>query len=70
MSIILESPGGDIAIVKENDGASGDGFKKTFTLKEFTNKNAAGTWTIHVADDAKFDTGALKSWSLSITTGE
>lgn len=67
VSIILEGPSGEIAIVKEADGASGEGFKKQLVLEQFKGKMAKGTWTLHVADESRYDSGELKGWTLTIT---
>jgi subtilisin-like proprotein convertase family protein len=35
-------------------------------LSRFDGKNAKGTWVLWVTDDARYDTGRLNSWSISI----
>lgn len=67
VSIILEGPNGEIAIVKEADGKSGENFSEKITLEQFNGRAAAGTWKLYVSDESRYDTGKLNNWSLTIT---
>ena len=42
-------------------------FKPEGSLASFNGKNATGTWTLEVADDAGGDTGTLNGWSITFT---
>jgi hypothetical protein len=45
-------------------------FKPEGLLADFHGENPNGTWKLRVTDDAGNDVGALKSWSLAITSHE
>lgn len=63
----LISPGGNIAILRDNVGGSTSG---TTTDRIFTNAldgiAAAGTWTLRVNDTAGLDTGTLQDFQLTV----
>ncbi len=42
-------------------------FKPEGSLASFNGKNATGTWTLEVTDDAGGDTGTLNGWSITFT---
>ncbi|MEZ4227115.1 MAG: proprotein convertase P-domain-containing protein [Polyangiaceae bacterium] len=64
---LVRQGGGEI-VLHERDGGSANDLKKTYSVTAFDGQDAAGTWTLVVADRAKTDTGTLNSWSLDITT--
>ncbi len=64
----LVRQGGGEVVLQERDGGSADDLKKTFSVTAFDGQDAAGTWTLVVADRAGADTGKLNSWQLDITT--
>ena len=51
-------------------GSSGDsgGVHRTFDVPGFVGEDAAGSWTLTVADDAARDVGTLDSWSIQVAT--
>ena len=67
LNVILESPTGDIVIIQEADGKSGENLKKTVEVNQVVGKKAQGAWKLHVSDESRYDVGKLKSWSLTIT---
>lgn len=68
LSIILEGPNGDLAIVKENDDSDGDDLKRSFTITNFDGKLAKGEWNLYISDEAKFDEGKLIEASITLTS--
>ena len=68
LDVILQSPTGEIAIVKEAGFDSSKSFTKTISLYEFNGLPAEGTWSLIVSDGAAEDEGVLKTWSLALET--
>lgn len=68
LRVKLVGPGGQEVTLHERDGGSADDLKKTFAVTAFDGSDAAGTWTLVVADEAISDKGTLNAWSLDITT--
>lgn len=67
LDIILINPKGEIAVVREADGESGQGIQETFVIEDFNGVNAAGEWTLDVSDNSRRDEGILNIWTLEIT---
>ena len=57
---------GKTATVWEKAGGRADGLSERLALSDFDGQAAAGTWTLHVVDTAKVDTGTVESWALEI----
>lgn len=68
VEIVLESPTGDIAIIKEKNFQEGTEFNQTIDVTNFAGATASGTWTLYVSDAYAGDTGTLNSWGLNITS--
>ncbi len=68
LRVTLVGPEGQTAVLHDRDGGSADDLKQTFTVTAFDGREAAGTWRLIVADEAKLDTGNLNSWKLSLTS--
>jgi hypothetical protein len=66
VSVILESPSGDIAILKETGSDSEDNIVETFVVDEFEGLEASGTWTLYVSDEARYDEGTLNEWGMEL----
>ncbi|WP_202617505.1 Ig-like domain-containing protein, partial [Roseimaritima sediminicola] len=45
-------------------------FRPEGNLSDFDGEDPNGTWTLRVLDDFAFDTGTLRSWTLSISTND
>ncbi len=69
LDVILESPDGDLFIVREADGEQGENLVFEANVEDFKGKEARGTWKLNVSDNARFDDGELNSWSLSFGEG-
>lgn len=67
LNIVLENPQGDLYIVADSADPAGDFSSQTLVIDEFNGTQAQGTWTLHVWDDSKYDSGTLNSWTLEIT---
>ncbi|XXF76215.1 M4 family metallopeptidase [Myxococcaceae bacterium GXIMD 01537] len=67
LTVTLTSPSGKSAVVHNRTGGSTDNVTGSFDLSAFAGEKAQGEWTLTVKDNAKRDTGTLKSWGLSIT---
>lgn len=60
--------GADTITLHANTGGSQDNLNvMSFALPALTGKALAGTWTLKVTDNARIDTGTLKTWSLDVT---
>jgi len=44
-------------------------FRPEMALSAYKNLNAFGTWKLVITDMARYDTGTLVNWSLTVTTG-
>lgn len=64
----LVGPGGQEVVLHDRDGGSADDLEQTFVVTAFDGQDAAGTWTLVVADEAGSDEGTLSSWKLELTT--
>jgi subtilisin-like proprotein convertase family protein len=67
LKVKLVGPSGTTVVLHDRDGGSADHLQKTFTVAGFDGQDAAGTWTLVVADEAAADTGTLNSWKLTLT---
>ncbi len=61
------SKGGVSKTVHNREGGSDDDINKTFNLDEFNGQEMSGTWSLHVQDLARLDTGKVDGWTLKIT---
>ena len=68
LKVKLVGPGGQEALLHDRDGGSADDLVQTFAVTAFDGQDAAGTWTLVVADEAGSDVGTLNSWKLAVTT--
>jgi hypothetical protein len=66
LKVVLTHNGTE-AVLWNREGGSDDDIQQTFKPEDFTGMDAAGTWTLHVVDEASIDTGALNSWAIVIT---
>ena len=64
LAIALVHAGAD-ALIYQGSG-SGRDLRETFTTTAFAGADAAGQWTLRVADNADDDEGKLVSWGLTI----
>jgi hypothetical protein len=64
--IVTLSNGTTTVTLHNKTGGGTDNLVKTYSRPEFNGLNAAGTWTLKVADRDARDVGTLRSWSLSI----
>ncbi len=65
--VSLISPAGTEVILHNREGGSANDINQTYTLTDFNGQTAAGTWTLKVVDRARYDTGSIDAWSLTIT---
>jgi subtilisin-like proprotein convertase family protein len=68
LKVKLVGPAGTEIVLHDRDGGSADHLKQTFAVTAFDGQDAAGTWTLLVADEAASDKGTLVSWRLALTT--
>ncbi|HEU5217021.1 MAG TPA: proprotein convertase P-domain-containing protein [Gemmatimonadales bacterium] len=64
----LTSPSGKTAILSNREGGSADDIKQSFDLSQFAGEPMKGQWTLTVEDQARLDSGTLRSWTLSIAS--
>lgn len=57
---------GKKATLLSADGSSDANIQRTFRSSAFNGKEGKGDWILRVKDEARGDTGTLKSWSLAI----
>jgi len=67
--VVSISHNGVEAVLHNRQGGGTDDIKTTFSPAEFNGMNAQGEWTLKVADFALYDTGSLKKWNISFSTG-
>ncbi len=72
LEVILVSPSGTESVLAEVRGDAGNNYSNwTFTSARNWGEEAAGAWTLRVADRSSGDTGTFNSWSLNVYgTGE
>ena len=63
---LVRDSGGEV-VLHDQEGASEDDLKKTFSVGDFNGEDAAGTWSLVITDNANLDAGKLNSWTLDIT---
>lgn len=76
---ITHSYVGDLTVKLEHDGVSqtlwsrtgagDDDIRSTFAVHAFDGRDAAGTWTLLVADHAGRDVGRLNRWAIKLSAG-
>jgi M6 family metalloprotease-like protein len=70
LKITLETPGGDIIPLVDQEGGSADDIHSSYdsgsVLSALKGKPFTGPWTLHVVDLAKKDTGKLNWWKMEI----
>ncbi|NOY23482.1 MAG: hypothetical protein GXO70_08230, partial [Acidobacteria bacterium] len=64
--VSLISPSGTEVTLSNREGGSANDINKTYTLTNFNGQDAVGTWTLKVKDLARYDTGTIDSWSLTV----
>jgi subtilisin-like proprotein convertase family protein len=69
LKVVLEKNGTTVPLHNRSGGSS-DNINTTYEVNDFDGANAAGTWRLVVSDHYNWDVGALKEWSISITTGD
>ena len=65
----LVHPMGREVVLLDRQGAGDDNIRQSFTVTALNGLDAAGTWTLVVADTARTDTGRRNSWGLAIARG-
>ncbi|MBN2499084.1 MAG: proprotein convertase P-domain-containing protein [Deltaproteobacteria bacterium] len=65
--VVKLSHGGTERILHDRSGGGSDDLRTTVSLEGFDGMDAAGEWTLSVADCAGYDTGKLLSWGLELT---
>ena len=63
--ISIEHDGTEV-VVWNKAGGSQQSINQSFTLPKFVGKDASGTWSLKLVDDASGDTGKLNGWALVI----
>ncbi|RLE17099.1 MAG: hypothetical protein DRJ14_07375 [Acidobacteria bacterium] len=64
--VSLISPSGTEVTLSNREGGSANNINKTYSLSNFNGQDAVGTWTLKVKDLARYDTGTIDSWSLTV----
>jgi subtilisin-like proprotein convertase family protein len=67
LRITLEKDGTVVTLL-DREGGGADDIQRSFDVDGFSGQNAQGTWTLRISDHAAWDKGALKKWSLSVST--
>lgn len=67
LSVMLEGPNGELAVLLDSSESSEDNFSGTIVVTEFEGAEAQGDWTLYVWDEAKYDEGTLNEWSMDVT---
>jgi hypothetical protein len=68
--IDLTSPSGTTARLAHSFTGSGSNFNWWFRANQFWGENAAGTWTLRVADVRSSTTGTWNNYEVSVRSGE
>ena len=66
LTLYLIGPDGTTVTLREKTGGSADDIHETYTPTAFNGKSAVGTWKLKVVDSARYDTGKIDGWSLTI----
>lgn len=69
LKVTLEKDG-VVVTLHNREGGGADHIKQTFDAPGFAGMSAKGTWRLRVSDHAAWDKGTLKSWALTVGTGE
>lgn len=64
--VTLEHSNGYSEILHDKEGRSADNLSKLYPLADLSNEDLKGTFTLHVSDNAKIDTGKLVRWSIIV----
>ncbi|MGE0784695.1 MAG: proprotein convertase P-domain-containing protein [Sandaracinaceae bacterium] len=64
--LVREEDGREI-VLHDRSGGSADDIVRTYDVPVFNGTDAAGTYTLHVADGAAQDVGTLNRWSIELT---
>lgn len=67
LTVSISKDGGSAIELMSEELVEGDRLMRTFTVEGLTG-DAAGTYTLNVADTAAVDQGTLNSWSIEILT--
>ena len=73
LRVILISPAGEQAVLHDREGRSSPDIVKTYNLSitpelnTFIGDNVKGDWTLWVTDNARIDTGKLRTWMLEFS---
>ncbi|RUO27030.1 peptidase S8 [Aliidiomarina minuta] len=65
--VTLTSPEGTEHVLHDRAGGSADDLIETWNVGTFNGESMTGDWTLHVSDNAAFDTGTLNSWGLVLS---
>ena len=58
---------GDTSVVlHDGEGGGQDNLELDLSTSEFAGDDREGTWTLEVVDSARFDTGTLTDWSITL----
>ena len=66
LTLYLIGPDGTTVTLRQNSGGSADNIHETYSVTDFNGKSAVGTWKLKVVDSARYDTGTIDGWSLTI----
>ena len=66
LTLYLIGPDGTTVTLRNQTGGSSDDIHETYNVTAFNGKDAAGTWKLKVVDNARYDTGTIDGWSLTI----
>ena len=72
LQIELQSPSGNVTLLRSNDGRRGQNLLATYTsqttptLQSQIGQQVAGTWMLRVRDLAGVDTGTLDRWAIRL----
>lgn len=74
LRVVLHAPSGPRVVLHDRSGGSAHDIAKTYSpantpaLQALVGEDSLGDWTLTVSDHARFDTGVLERWSLSLDT--
>ncbi len=66
LTLYLIGPDGTTVTLRQNSGGSADDIHESYSVTAFNGKSAVGTWKLKVVDSARYDTGTIDGWSLTI----
>lgn len=67
LEVTLTHAGREVRLLEADSNDAEDNLVRSFAVVGFEGVEAAGEWVVRVADVAREDTGALNSWTLTIT---